>query len=139
MIRRHHADRRTLAACVTSLALLLAACTPTTAAKRPDRPDAATMAAKPATGEATKTAPFPSTYRAPSAPEVLTSPTVTWAGPVPLMSTTPLLPSPIVETVAAPARAAACAPVIVMPLVAGVVVATVTAAGAFTVISVGAA
>ena len=71
MTRRHHADRRTLAACGASLALLLAACTPTTAVKRPDRPDAATAAAKPATGEATKTAPFPSTYRAASAPAVL--------------------------------------------------------------------
>jgi imidazolonepropionase-like amidohydrolase len=73
MTRRHHADRRALAACGASLALLLAACTPTTAVKRPDRPDAATAAAKPATGEATKTAPFPSTYRAPSSPEVLIS------------------------------------------------------------------
>ena len=72
-----------------------------------------------------------------SAPEVVTLPTFTDVAPVPPDTTTPLLPSPVVVTVAAPASVDAPAPVMLIPLVAGAVVATVTPAGALTVMSPG--
>lgn len=59
---------RLSAACGAALVLLLAACTPTTTASRPAKPDTKTVPA----GEATaKPAPFPSTYRVPTSEPVL--------------------------------------------------------------------
>ena len=55
---------------LASLALLLAACTPTTTAPRSDKALAPAASAD-IGGSTTKTAPFPSTYRAPSADPVL--------------------------------------------------------------------
>lgn len=55
---------RLSAACGAALTLLLAACTPTTTATRPAKPDAKAV---PASESAAKPAPFPSTYRVPGA------------------------------------------------------------------------
>jgi imidazolonepropionase-like amidohydrolase len=61
------------AACGAGLALLLAACTPTTTGQRPDKPDPDTVAAGIGKAGDAKPAPFPSTYRAPTSAPVLIS------------------------------------------------------------------
>ena len=73
MNRRHPATNGTATAWGICLALLLTACTPTTTAQRPAKPDA-----RPATGAGdgtatAKAAPFPSTYRVPESAPVLIS------------------------------------------------------------------
>jgi imidazolonepropionase-like amidohydrolase len=70
MTHRHPASTGAVAAWGASLALLLAACTPTNATKRPDKPDTDPVAAG---AGAAKAAPFPSTYRAPAGEPVLIS------------------------------------------------------------------
>ena len=61
------------AACGASLALLLAACTPTTTAQRPARSDAKPVTGAAAGATTAQAAPFPSTYRAPASAPVLIS------------------------------------------------------------------
>jgi imidazolonepropionase-like amidohydrolase len=72
MMRRKPTSPAAATAWGASLALLLAACTPTTVTKRPDKPDAAPVADGAGAGAA-KTAPFPSTYRMPASEPVLIS------------------------------------------------------------------
>ena len=72
MTHRHPTSPAAAAAWGASLALLLAACTPTTATQRPDKPDTTSVTDGAGAGAA-KTAPFPSTYRMPASEPVLIS------------------------------------------------------------------
>lgn len=72
MMRRKPTSPAAAAAWGASLALLLAACTPTTATQRPDKPDTTSVTDGAGAGAA-KTAPFPSTYRMPASEPVLIS------------------------------------------------------------------
>jgi imidazolonepropionase-like amidohydrolase len=72
MMRRKPTSPAAATAWGASLALLLAACTPTTATQRPDKPDTTSVTDGAGAGAA-KTAPFPSTYRMPASEPVLIS------------------------------------------------------------------
>ena len=72
MMRRKPTSPAAAVAWGASLALLLAACTPTTATQRPDKPDTTSVTDGAGAGAA-KTAPFPSTYRMPASEPVLIS------------------------------------------------------------------